>query len=158
MFLLFVDEESEPPIHVASDAAQPAWSPDGTKIAYVSLSGDDGYHELHVMNADGSGVTPITRRDEGAIYRPTWSPNGQRIAFSKCTRGGCTIFAVNSDGSELVQLTMAGSSFGPAWSPDGTRIAFTLGGSWPGGIAYVAADGGDPTMIVSSGHSPAWRP
>ena len=160
-FVLTVDEESAPPAYVASQAADPAWSPDGTRIAFVSLSGDDGYHELRVMNADGSEVTSITRRDPGGIFRPTWSPDGRRIAFSKCGDGGCNIFAVNSDGTALVQLTTVGNAFGPAWSPDGTRIAFTLwsSGANESSVAYVAADRvGDPIPIVSPGQTPAWRP
>ena len=164
MFLLSVEEDGTPPVHVASMAADPAWSPDGKRIAFVSLSGDDGFHELQVMNADGSGVESITLRDYGAIYRPAWSPDGRRIAFSKCLSGGCNIFTVNSDGTGLVQLTTVGNAFGAAWSPDGRRIGFTLsrysaGRSEPL-VAYIAADGGgDSTpIVVSPGHSPAWRP
>lgn len=156
MYLLSVEDDGSPPLHIASEAAYPAWSPDGTKIAFVSLSGDDGYNELRVMNADGSGVTSITTRDEAAMYRPSWSPDGRRIAFAKCANGDCSIYTVNSDASGLAQLTQSGSSFGPAWSPDGTRIAFTI---WNLGVVYVPADGGSaPVLIIPSGHSPAWRP
>ena len=156
MYLLKVEDDGSAPLHIASAAAYPAWSPDGTKIAFVSLSGDDGYNELRVMNADGSGLTSITARDEGALFRPSWSPDGRRIAFSKCALGACSIYTVNSDGSALAQLTSAGSSFGPAWSLDGTRIAFTV---WDVGVLFVPADGGSsPVLIIPSGHSPAWRP
>ena len=168
MFLLSVDEDGTPPVHVASQAAAPAWSPDGEKIAFVSLSGDDGYHALHVVNADGSGVEVVVPRDQVAIHHPTWSPDGRRIAFSECrpitqTAVACDIFTVNSDGTGLVQLTTAGNVFGPAWSPDGTRIAFTVSryssGAWEPSVAYVAVDGGGGRiLIVSRGYYPAWRP
>jgi TolB protein len=110
---------------------------------------------------DGSGVESITIRDEGWIWgRPTWSPGGRRIAFSKCRSGYCNIFIVNPDGTGLVQLTTVGNAEGPAWSPDGTRIAFTLWSSTgERSVAYVAVNsGGDPKVIFSPGHSPAWRP
>lgn len=159
IYLLSIEEDGTPPVHLATYAAQPAWSPDGTKIAFVRLSGDDGYHALHVMNADGSGVTPVTLVDEGAIDHPAWSPDGQRIAFAKCIQGTCNIFAVNADGSALVQLTTVTRAFGPAWSPDGTRIAFTFGGWDNPSIAYIAPDvGGEPIVLTLPGHSPAWRP
>jgi TolB protein len=163
MFVLSADPDNQPSVHVGQMAAAPAWSPDGKKIAFVSLSGDDGYHELRVMNADGSGVESITSRDEAVIERPTWSPDGRRIAFSRCF-AGCDIFRVNADGAELLQLTKVGSAHAPAWSPDGTRIAFTLwqrvsSSAYETAVAYVAADrGGDPILIVSPGHSPAWHP
>ena len=169
LYVMSVDDDGRLPVLVADMAAEPAWSPDGKKIAFVSLSGDDGYHALHVMNADGSDITPITVRDEGGIYRPTWSPDGRRIAFSKCQNGACNIFVVNADGSALTPLTTFGNAatvgnpFGPAWSPDGTRIAFTLYRFQPGvperSVAYVAVEtGGDPVPIVSPGDTPAWRP
>ena len=161
IFLLSADDNGMPPLRVAVMAAQPTWSPDGKKIAFVSLSGDDGYHALHMMNPDGSGVTAITVRDAGSIYHPAWSPDGRRIAFSKCIAGGCNIVTVNADGSGSVQLTTAGNAFEPEWSPDGTRIAFALWSyskAHPSSIAYVFADkGGSPIQIVPSGQSPAWR-
>jgi Tol biopolymer transport system component len=156
------------PVRVATMAAAPAWSPDGRKIAFVGLSGDDGYHSLHVMNRDGSEVTTLVApdgRNNGAIIRPAWSPDGGRIAYATCIDARCNIFTVKVDGSAVVQITTVprGSHASePAWSPDGARIAFTLR-SGPQltstSIAYVAADGsGEPVTLVSSGHSPSWRP
>jgi TolB protein len=144
-------------------AAYPTWSPDGKRIAVVSLSGDDGYHALHVINADGSGETAITVRDEGGIFDPDWSPDGGSITFSKCMRGSCNLAVVSLGGGEPSYLLATGTLvFEPTWSPDGTWIAFTLlnlGAGSTRSIAYVAAaSGGEPIPIVSSGYSPAWRP
>jgi Tol biopolymer transport system component len=142
-------------------AAMPAWSPDGRKIAFVSLSGDDGYHALHVMNADGSNVTALTLRDRGAIEHPTWSPDGQRIAFTKCVDGACDIVAVSANATAVTaveQITTVGNAFSPAWSPDGFWIAFTVGNYPAYSVVYVAANGGDEPMLLGSGSRPAWRP
>ena len=163
LYILSAMDDGTAPVRLAQRASQPAWSPDGRKIAFISLSGDDAYHALHIMNADGSGITEIAPRDEASIDRPTWSPDGRRIAFSKCIGPKCDIFVVNGDGSVLVQLTTVGNALGPAWSPDGTRIAVALYGRSAGSpgpsIAYVAADGGgEPIVIVTPGYRPAWRP
>ena len=165
IYLLRADDDGMRPVHLATMAAQPTWSPDGQKIAFVSLSGDDGYHALHVINADGSQITPITVRDEGGIFYPAWSPDGRRIAFTKCMQA-CNIIVANADGSGSVQLTTGVHAFEPDWSPDGTRVAFTLwnypnytSGKVTMSIAYVFADkGGTPIPMVGSGQSPAWRP
>mgnify|MGYP003288138549 CR=1 FL=1 len=89
--------------------ASPAWSPDGTKIAFISNR--DYLFSLYVMNADGSNSRLVTDRviDMG---EPAWSPDGGKIAFSAGARGsiGSTkpqvdIYVVNVDGSGLLKLT-----------------------------------------------------
>jgi Tol biopolymer transport system component len=168
LFLLDVDQAGSAPVTLTSMAAQPAWSPDGKQIAFVSLSGDDGYHALHVINADGLGLRVLVPRDDGAIDRPAWSPDGRRIAFAKCRLGTCGIFTVNADAegaNDILPVTdMAdGAALAPAWSPDGAWIAFVL---WTGAafqstssIVYIRADGsGEPIHSFSPGLSPAWRP
>jgi Tol biopolymer transport system component len=156
-----VDDGTDPVMLSSPYASQPAWSPDGARIAFVSLSGDDGYHEVQVMSADGSGVTGVTQRDSGAILRPTWSPDGQRIAFAKC-RGACDIHTVSVDGSTLTQLTNLGTAVDPAWSLDGEAMAFT---TWSEGthqgtasIAVVHADTGGEVYTIALGMSVAWKP
>lgn len=101
----------------------PAWSPDGSQIAFGSNR--DGGWDIYVMNADGSGVTRLTthaaRDDE-----PAWSPDGTRIAFTSDRDGDFEIYVINANGSGLRQLTDHLAQDGnPAWSPDGSRIAFT---------------------------------
>jgi dipeptidyl aminopeptidase/acylaminoacyl peptidase len=62
---------------------QPAWSPDGSRIAYVASV--NGISQLFVMNADGSGATQLTHTpdpdDGGGSGVPKWSPDGTKLAF-----------------------------------------------------------------------------
>lgn len=159
--LLNVDDTSSVPVSFADMAAQPAWSPDGKKIAFVSLSGDDGSHELQVKHTDGTGLTVISRRDNGSINRPAWSPDGQRIAFSKCQQAVCDIYIGNADGSGVTRLTTIGTAYNPSWSPDGHWIAFEVWdwNSDEAKISYVASSGvGGVVSLVDGAYQPAWRP
>ena len=103
--------------------SDPAWSPDGRKMAFVSRGA------IYAMSADGSGQRRLARGSA-----PAWSPNGQRIAF---LRGGA-IYAMKADGSGLRRLVSGGD---PAWSPDGQRIAFVRGSGNRAEIYLVNAGG-----------------
>ena len=97
---------------------EPAWSPDGEKIAFVSYPGNDNA-EIYLMNSDGSGRTRLTGIPGNDHWPPTWSPDGDRIAFTsdgKDETGG--IYVMKSDGSGLGRLTdhPAEDAF-PAWRP-----------------------------------------
>ena len=106
--------------------AQPAWSPDGTKIAFVSDR--DGNADIYVMNADGSGPVNITKH-AGADYAPAWSPDGTKIAFQSDRETDFAVWVMNADGSNPIRLTDPSTPAGaPSWSPDGTRIAYEQGG------------------------------
>jgi Tol biopolymer transport system component len=59
-------------------AGNPVWSPDGSKIAFVSNR--DGRRDIYIMNADGSNVTRLTK-DSIIKWSPSWSPDGTKIAF-----------------------------------------------------------------------------
>jgi len=104
---------------------EPAWSPDGTKIAFVSQD------DIWVMNADGSGVQKLTSW-AGTDSSPTWSPDGSMIAYisSSRTKPWNELWVMNSDGTGAKMLIdnnvigENGSVKTPAWSPDGTKIAF----------------------------------
>ena len=151
--------------------ANPAWSPDGRKITFTSdWRAYDFLYDLYIMNADGSGIEPLLEGPffwvDGLIFyfQSAWSPDGQKIAVVVCGWGdNCSqseIAVVNADGSGLKVLAQAGGFARPTWSPDGRTIAFSSSRcrACPSSIRFVSADGGAEGVIVTNGHSPAWRP
>jgi Tol biopolymer transport system component len=100
-------------------ASEPAWSPDGRTIAYVTETG------LFLMNADGTGRHLLTARIGGRypVHSPAWSPDGRAIAYAN--RGG-QIFVINADGTGERRVSRGLSLWCPAWSPDGRKLAFVV--------------------------------
>lgn len=97
----------------------PAWSPDATKIAFVSAR--TGAPHVYVMNADGSGTKELTSGDKASDTHPTWSPDGASIAFA---RDG-DIYVMGADGSNAKRISdINAQESDPAWSPDGDWIAY----------------------------------
>ena len=93
-------------------AYDPAWSPDGGRIAFASTS--DGDPEIYVMNADGSSVTRLTT-DPSHDWSPSWSPDGSMIAFESDRNGRVGIWVMDANGADVHQLVDAGCC--PAWQP-----------------------------------------
>jgi uncharacterized protein YjdB len=129
-----------------TSATDPAFSPDGSRIAYVSTSG--GNAEIYVMNADGTSPTRLTI-DPAADGRPVFTPDGQTILFhSTRTAGKQQIWAVNVDGSALTQLTRDSVSFAPAVSPDGQTVAYVSLRDKNYDIWLMSRDGSNPRRFT----------
>jgi len=126
----------------------PAFSPDGTRIAYLELPNVS----LRVVNADGTGVRVLT--DECGLYPslggPAWSPDGTHIAFN-CNR--TNMWVVGADGSGLTRMPHGRN---PYWSPDGSRIAFEL--PHQGNLAIANADGTHVQVFGYPAHAGPWNP
>ena len=167
--------ELEPPQNDAAGNGDPAWSPDGSQIAFAGQIGttteDPRRTEIYVMRVDGTGRRRLTTND-ALDGNPAWSPDGKRIAFARVSefgteqaRGG--LFVMDADGGNERQITTATApSFdvAPAWSPDGSQIAFVRVASGAGSeqprasLHVVARDGGAVRDLAQEGSEPVWSP
>ena len=126
--------------HPAYDA-QPDWSPDGTKIAFVS--GRDGRpSQIHVMDTDGKNVIKLTN-GWGGKRDPDWSPDGGKIAFTVSPDfiddWVHHIDVMDADGRNRKKLE--DQAMYPSWSPDGKQIACVSFRDGHGDIYVIGADG-----------------
>jgi Tol biopolymer transport system component len=136
---------------------QPAWSPDGQKIAFSS--GRDGTPHIFVMNADGTGTVRVTDTNQ-ADEQPSWSADGKRIVFS---REGALFEAPSTGGTGHRIGHGLGNAEDPAFSPDGKLIAYDY--RTPGySIREIYVMNADGTGIHKVTHLgavsalPAWSP
>jgi Tol biopolymer transport system component len=146
------------------DNTSPSWSPDGSKIAFVSRR--DGHEQIYVMNVDGSNRTLLTNNVASHSYResnPSWSPDGSKIAVMYSSNYGDTgIYVMNADGSNPKLLTNSPLEGGYAsWSPDGSKIAFHSFIDGSSRICVINSDGSNQTQLIhdSIWHVlPSWSP
>lgn len=143
---------------VSSGVAQeiaPAWSPDGTRIAFIGVK-DGGATDLYVVDANGQ-APPFKITNLGnfqfSFGQLSWSPDGQKLAFGYAQ----DIHVVNTDGSggltKLTDSALSRESAEPAWSPDGRKIAYASNE-----ILYLMdADGQNQVALEVAGREPSWR-
>jgi Tol biopolymer transport system component len=134
---------------IYTGGSDPAWSPDGKKLAFISGG-------IVTMNADGTGLTHVTdyQRDYICASDPAWSPDGQKIAFTHdcaTTDGFSEIFVINIDGTggTNVSNTPGAQDGPPSWSPDGQKIAFSNPGQVTAKLYTVNPDGTGRTPILT---------
>jgi WD40 repeat protein len=134
----------------------PAFSPDGSRIAFVSQR--DGNPEIYVMNADGRGAARITNDPQGD-GRPAFSADGQSLVFhSSRTAGKQQIWSVNLDGTGLTQLTKDSINLSPTVSPDGQTIAYVSLRDKNYDIWLMGRDGSNQRRFTTTPQQREWDP
>ncbi len=137
----------------------PTWSPDGSKLAYVSF---ESKKPVVYVQELASRKRVIAANFKGSNSAPAWSPDGRRLAIALSREGLTQIYAVNADGSDLKKLTHSnGIDTEPCYSADGQSIYFTSDRSGGPQIYRMNADGGEIRRVTYGGNyniSPAVSP
>jgi TolB protein len=132
-----------------------AVSPDGKRVAMILSKA--GSPDLWVCNADGTGLTQLTKTPEDESS-PCWSPDGSQICFASRVNERRALYVISASGGKMSRVRTDGVSnpSEPDWSPDGKTIIFT---SQMGGfnICTIPAEGGVADILVA-GEDPSWAP
>ncbi len=137
----------------------PTWSPDGSKLAYVSF---ESKKPVVYVQELASRKRLAVANFKGSNSAPAWSPDGRRLAIALSRDGLTQIYLINADGSELRRLTQSnGIDTEPSFSPDGQTIYFTSDRSGGPQVYRMSVDGGEARRVTFSGSyniSPALSP
>jgi Tol biopolymer transport system component len=135
---------------------QPAWSPDGTKIAFTSVRPGQQRSDVYTVDP-GNTTDPVNLTNDPATDQyPSWSPDGRKLAFSSTREGNTDVYVMNADGSAQTRLTTdAADDYAPVWSPDGRKILFLTKRHgnppyWNNELYVMNADGTVETRITST--------
>lgn len=122
IYVLRVDGTQAPiriPANSASPDYAPSWSPDGRRIAFVSLR--DGNQDIYVFSFDDQSVTNVTRTPTRDEDHPAWSPDARFLAYSALDAGQEKVFVIDVDNPDTgAQVINRGRA--PTWSPDGSAV------------------------------------
>ncbi len=141
----------------ALDSA-PVWSPDGTKIAFISDR--NGWNNLGVIDV-GTGRTRMLLTEEVEHSEPRWSPDGEWISFTKNLDYQYHIFKIPAEGGDAMQLTQRGGVNGGSsatgqtrgmhmWHPDGDHIVYYHSDPTMTGDVWIMSDSGDNSRQVTN--------
>ncbi|MFA5912789.1 MAG: Tol-Pal system beta propeller repeat protein TolB [Burkholderiales bacterium] len=128
----------------------PAWSPDGTKLAYVSFENKKPVVYVHSLV---SGRRQVVANFKGSNSAPAWSVDGSQLAVVLSKDGGSQIYLIGPDGSNPRRITHSGAiDTEPFFAPDGQSIYFTSDRGGSPQIYRMGLTGGDATRVTFSGN------
>jgi len=128
----------------------PAWSPDGTRMAYVSFQNKKPI--LFVQNLSASKQPAPVANYRGSNSAPAWSPDGRQLAAVLTKDGSSQVYLMNADGTNLRRITFSDAiDTEPFFTPDGQSIYFTSDRGGSAQIYRMPAGGGDPVRVTFEG-------
>lgn len=159
--------EASEPARLTDDAAgtttMPNYSPDGRRLTY--LQGGSGGQNLipWVMNADGSGRSPLVTDTDGVQWGwPSWSPDSTRVLAQRVTSSARTFFWIDLTTRQRTPTDLVTNAQSPRLSPDGHEIAYwTIEANGTANIWTQALTGGSPRRVTADAEAmsyPWWSP
>ncbi|HEX9166542.1 MAG TPA: DPP IV N-terminal domain-containing protein, partial [Gemmatimonadales bacterium] len=139
-----------------------AWHPSGDRLAYLQTA-EGGTIRTSVVSLAGGEGTPLL--SDGRPHVAAWSPDGSLVAINFFTAGQGSIWAADSAGGNLRQLTTEGlEEFDPwnqSWSPDGSEFAYLSRHTGTADIWVMPVNGGPARQLTNDlrdDTQPAWSP
>jgi TolB protein len=145
-------------------ATDPAWSPDGRRIAFVGSQRErvGQGQELFTIHPNGTGLKRITFTPNRWETGPDWSPDGRRLVYGGGPVSTCdaSLYTINPDGTNRRRVHAGCRFIQPVWSPNGRKIAAARDAgdiTPPPTVWIMSPDGSQPRPLVQ-GESPDWSP
>jgi TolB protein len=127
----------------------PVWSPDGSKLAYVSF---EKKKPMVIVHSLSSGQRNVVANFKGSNSAPAWSPDGRKLAVVLSKDGNSQLYTVNADGSGVQRLAQSpGIDTEPRYSPDGAHIYFTSDRGGSPQIYRIESSGGAAQRVTFDG-------